>query len=301
MAQVISEQELATAVVEGEQVVTVDVLRDAAKGDKLILSGDRTCVEGLKYDFRLGPWILVGGKQPLDVRELSETERRSLVIRPGELVYVMTEEAIALPGDIKAELSLKRKISHAGVLVLGGFCVDPGYVGRLLFALFNFSSVPFPLEPGRKLIAAQFYRLDPSETPPSRNPTPILEFPADLVRLMAVYEPSTASALKDQLSTVQKQLEALRTTIQERHDWFDRFERNLDRTRDTIDRVATDVERVHEGLKRERDSRLESEKEFKQRLTEVTRETLKHGILIAMAAAILAVVVGAVLLKALAL
>ena len=134
---------------------------EAVKNETLIIGGSTNSVEGLKYDFRLGDEILFGGE--------SESRQHSLVLKPGELIFALTKEEIQLPGDVKAELSLKRKMSIAGVLVLGGFGIDPGYKGKLLFALFNFSPDPFVLEPGKKLIAAQFYRLEGKEVPPQRE------------------------------------------------------------------------------------------------------------------------------------
>src|SRR5437867_7219316 len=107
MSTVLSERELKTAVREGH----------------LIVGGKESAVEGLKYDFSLGPWMLFGGKAPINAANLTEHERANLVVRPGELVYVMSQEELDLPLDIRADLSLKRKISHLGIMVLGGSSV----------------------------------------------------------------------------------------------------------------------------------------------------------------------------------
>lgn len=53
------------------------------------------------------------------------------VIKPGETAFVTTEETLELPGDVFCQLSTKRKLSHEGILVLGGFYVDPNYKGKL--------------------------------------------------------------------------------------------------------------------------------------------------------------------------
>ncbi|MHB1501872.1 MAG: dCTP deaminase domain-containing protein, partial [Candidatus Dormibacteria bacterium] len=102
-------------------------LRQAVAEGRLIQGGKESSVEGLKYDFALGTEMLFGHKAPMDTSKLPVTEKADLVVRPGELVYVMSEETVDLPADVRADLSLKRKISHSGIMVLGGSSVDPGY------------------------------------------------------------------------------------------------------------------------------------------------------------------------------
>lgn len=104
---------------------------------QVIENGAANCVEGIKYDFRLGWNVLLPGSRPVDVRNLDEIEKTKIIVPPGSVAFVLTEERINLPKNMKAELSLKRKMGHAGILVLGGFCVDPGYRGRLLFVSFG--------------------------------------------------------------------------------------------------------------------------------------------------------------------
>ena len=135
-------------------MVTGNELLQAVESKTFIIDGAASCAEGIKYDFRLSAHILkasFGG--PIDASKLSVAERAALAVEPGEMVFVLSEERLNLPMDMKAELSPKRKLSHAGILVLGGFCIDPGYQGPLLFGLYNFSSTRFPLLPGKKVIA----------------------------------------------------------------------------------------------------------------------------------------------------
>src|SRR6266404_3318447 len=114
-------------------MVTGDELLHAVENKPFIIGGAASCAEGIKYDFRVSSRILkasFGG--PIDASKLSVAERAALAIEPGEMVFVLSEERLNLPMDMKAELSPKRKLSHAGILALGGFCIDPGYQGPLL-------------------------------------------------------------------------------------------------------------------------------------------------------------------------
>ena len=121
-------------------MLTGQELRIAVEEQTFIEGGDASCAEGVKYDLRLSPNILKASFSiPVNADTLNETEKRQLTVDSGEVVFVLTEERLRLPSNITAQLSPKRKLSHQGILTLGGFCIDPGYHGRLLIGLLNFS------------------------------------------------------------------------------------------------------------------------------------------------------------------
>ena len=293
MTRLLTEAELLKHISESAAPTTQNALRDLSAGATWILEGHPGGAEGLKYDFRLGSRILFGGSQPIDASRLTEIERGKLAIGPGEMAYVLTQEVLVLPNNVKAEIGLKRKLSHAGIVLHGGSCADPGYRGRLLFALFNFSARPFPLLPGKKIVSAQFYELEKAETPPTRPIEPILDFPDDIVHLMGQYRPATSQALAEQILDLQQKIEALNKFVRDRNEWFERFQLSLTNT----ERV---VENLGEKLDEERSNRVDGEKEFKSRLEEISRTTTKHAVfwaLLIAAAGIAAAAVLGVLIK----
>jgi deoxycytidine triphosphate deaminase len=238
-------------------VLTEPELKGAIQEGRLIVHGREQSVEGLKYDFALGTRMLFGQGAPIDASKLPEQDRARLVVKPGELVYVMSLEQLDLPEDVKAELSPKRKVSHLGIMVLGGFCVDPGYKGHLVFALYNLSTRPFPLLPGTKLIAAQFYRLDRNEVPPATHLEPIWDFPNELVQLMQVYEPVTNEGLRQTVTQLSASLEELRRQVQTKEEWFDRFQHSLDTVTRSVSELTANVDKLREGLVEEIAARKE--------------------------------------------
>jgi dCTP deaminase len=268
-------------------------LKQAIAEDRLIHGGKASSVEGLKYDFALGSQMLFGHKAPIDVAKLPELERANLVVRPGELVYVMSDETVELPNDIRADLSLKRKISHLGIMVLGGSSIDPGYKGKLIFALYNLSTRPFPLQPGRKLIAAQFYRLTPGEQPPSTSQPPeaLYEFPDDLVQLMGAYEPATVEGLRQSLHDLTRTVEDLKRQIQDKEEWYIRFQEALDKVTKSVADLTTNVDKLQSSLRDEVEAR---------KLTSEAVAGLRTGIAVnstrlVIGGALLLVVVGALI------
>jgi dCTP deaminase len=193
------------------ELVTHDHLKEIIRGGQIIVGGDPAAVEGIKYDFRLGSKFLKASlERPVDFNDLHGTERLQAKIDPGEVVFVMSEERLNLPMDMFVVLVHKRKMSHDGIAVMGGLCVDPGYEGHLLVGLYNFSSSAFQFEPGYKLIAGLFYKLSGIELGDFPRPaTKILNFPEDLVRLIRSYQPINLNSLTEQLSSLKSDMTLL--------------------------------------------------------------------------------------------
>jgi deoxycytidine triphosphate deaminase len=212
-------------------IVIEEKLKEAIKQQTFIKGGNPECAEGVKYDFRLSSRILKASyERPIDANQLSETEKGNLFIEPGEMVFVLTEERLDLPNNMLAQLSPKRKLSHAGILAIGGFCVDPLYEGRLLIGLFNLSSTRFPLIPGKKVIAAIFLTLEKSEVSDFQKPEAALEdFPDELIQVMQKYRPLIMNSVLESVQRLQNQMDALRRQIDSQNEWYNRFEGILER------------------------------------------------------------------------
>lgn len=165
-------------------LITGERLKQLVRED-IIQHGLESCVGGIKYDFRLSDRFLKTKHQtPCNISDFNPAEKENYSVEPGETVFVLSEETLRLPKDIKAEVSHKRKLSQEGIRVSGGFCIDPGYEGRLIFGILNFGSRTFILERGSKLIAAQFYRLSHEEIGTFPTPTPLHDFPDELIQIV---------------------------------------------------------------------------------------------------------------------
>jgi deoxycytidine triphosphate deaminase len=236
------------------KIVTQEALREAVRTSSFIINGEEKCAEGIKYDFRLGSRILKASfGRPVDTEKLSETEKQGLYVEAGEMVFALSEEQLALPPNMVALLSPKRKLSHTGVLVIGGFCIDPGYKGKLLIGLYNFSSTKFPLRPGKKVIAATFYQLEASELPQEISPVAsIADFPDELVEVMQKYHPSSVPSLADAIQKIKDEISALRTEILSHEEWYKRF-------KDSLDRHDQQIGDLIKGLAAEKDAREKGE------------------------------------------
>jgi deoxycytidine triphosphate deaminase len=244
--------------------MTSEELVEAIKNSTFLKNGALSSVEGIKYDFRMSSRVLKASKgRPVDLDKLTETEMTDMVVEPGEVVFVLSEESLALPANIMAQLVPKRKLSHEGIIVLGGFCIDPLYEGRLMVGLFNYSSTNFPLDPRRKLIAAVFYELQANETGTLPKPeAPIEDFPNDLKRLIASYQPIDMKGIKEHIKTVEEQITFLRGEITTDREWKKDFQTKLELQAKNIDRLL-------EGLDKEEANRIAAEKNITEQISNI--------------------------------
>lgn len=244
------------------RLITGEELHGAVEKQTFIKGGDPLSAEGVKYDFHLGPNILKASfGRPINANKLNETEKNNLVIDPGEMVFAFTQERLALPANMFALISHKRKMNHAGILVIGGTSIDPKYEGALLIGLFNFSSSRFPLMPGRKVLAATFYELEGNEQGDFPKPETFEDFPVELIEVMQKYQPSSVPALAQALERLRADVERLTTDLSSHEQWYRRFEESLGRHDSQIGELIR-------GLTAEKETRGKGE----DKLTEAVQE-----------------------------
>jgi dCTP deaminase len=81
------------------------------------------------------------------------------MLKPGHTAVVVTREKIKLPNDIAAIGFPPSSVSFKGLLVTNPGHVDPGYHGRMRFAVINMGSDKFPLCQDDKIITLLFFKL----------------------------------------------------------------------------------------------------------------------------------------------
>ncbi len=241
-------------------------LIDAVNKKTFIQNGDPLCVEGIKYDFRVSADILKASfGVPVKANQLTETEKKELYVEPGEMVFVLSEERLSLTDKMMAQLSPKRKLSHAGILAIGGFCIDPLYEGRLLIGLYNLSSTRFPLRPGKKVIAATFYELDEQERGEFSKPALVVDdFPDELVEVMQRYKPMSVLAVAEAVQKLRDELDTMRKDIRSHDEWYNRFEQSLTRHDGQIRDLL-------QGLAQEKDLRTTGQDKMTDALNKIER------------------------------
>lgn len=246
-------------------------LKLAVENNSFIKNGDIANCEGLKYDFRVSNRVLRADfSRPLEFKTANANEQEKLVIEPGEVAFVMTEETLDLPNNIFCQLSSKRKLSHGGIIILGGFTVDPNYKGKLIFGLYNISSRKYPIIPGKKLVAGIFYQLESTEiSEKPLVPEAINDFPDDLLAMIKEYKPlvdSSIAALSDNMNSMKDEIRNLKERLDEDKKWSDEFKRGLTENNAQIKALGEQISTLTENLQLEADERKKETSSLREKL-----------------------------------
>jgi deoxycytidine triphosphate deaminase len=250
-------------------------LKQAVSPTGFIKDGRIENIDGAKYDFCLSARVLKAKfKQPMDLDQLPQTRRVDFVVEPGEVVFVLTQETLVMPDNMMGILIPKRKLSHDGIMILGGLSVDPLYEGKLLIGLYNLSSSPYPIIPGKKLIAAQFYKLTDEEKKDVVKPdVKILDFPDELIRLMQNYKPVSAEAIMNTVGALETKFDNLLQEFRSKDDWFKNLQESMDKQEKTIDKIL-------ESLEKEEENRKGSDAEINKKVDSIMKGSFKTAAIV---------------------
>jgi len=250
------------------QLISRDGLERIVAQGKILENALPANTEGIKYDLRISSMLLSGDyPNSIDINQLDYEKRNKLVVAPGELIFLLTEEIVNLPDNIIALLVFKRKMNHEGVQVLGGSVVDPLYSGRLLFGLYNFSSEPFPVIPGKKIMSIMFYQLDGEEIGEFPKPEARIDsFPDELLRNMSKYKPTSQQQLERQLLEVKTSLEQIKKNFKENEQWFREFKISLKDQSQLVTQNGEQIKKLSQMLEKETESRITSQDKIADKL-----------------------------------
>jgi deoxycytidine triphosphate deaminase len=109
------------------------------------------------YDLRIACEFLItpSGRHYWPSGPEGYTERKApFMLKPGDVAFVSSVEELCMPLDLVGNIGPQFRRTLDGIMVMGGFLVDPGYDGRLHFQLVNIGSKDFEIVPGSTSIAA---------------------------------------------------------------------------------------------------------------------------------------------------
>jgi dCTP deaminase len=132
-------------------------------------------------------------------------------IPPGQFAFLLTRETVNVPADAMAFISLRTGIKFQGVINVSGFHVDPGYSGKLLYAVYNASPAPVQICEGEAIFKIWFADLDRKSERLFRGAGQN-DIPGSLISRMnrAIY---SMQALADQMRDLKLELEKQKPTI----------------------------------------------------------------------------------------
>ncbi|BCJ04511.1 hypothetical protein PRtIB026_A04570 [Pseudomonas sp. RtIB026] len=81
-------------------------------------------------------------------------------ISPGQFAFLLTEENITVPSNAIAMISIRAGYKFKGLINVSGFHVDPGWVGKLIFSVYNAGTKPIIVRRGEPLFLIVYAYLD---------------------------------------------------------------------------------------------------------------------------------------------
>jgi dCTP deaminase len=133
---------------------------------QLIEPFSKDCIESALYELSLGEEVYISALPDTphkDRKTILLKEKETAVIPPGQFAFLITLEKVSIPKDAIAFISMKFGVKAKGLINVSGFHVDPGYKGRLIFAVYNAGPLSFQVKYGERLFALWLADLDEAD------------------------------------------------------------------------------------------------------------------------------------------
>lgn len=142
-----------------------------ARGATLIVPFNENQIDCNAYRLRMGSQYYVTG-DPSEVAGTGGRSRKKLrdrdafAIPPGQFALLLSKETVTIPRDAMAFISIRTSIKFRGLINISGFHVDPGYSGKLIFAVFNASPSPIHIPEDSPIFRIWFCEMDRESNTP---------------------------------------------------------------------------------------------------------------------------------------
>jgi dCTP deaminase len=94
------------------------------------------------------------------------SDGESFLIPAGQFAYLLSKESVQIPDHAMAFISMKTRVKFQGLINVSGFHVDPGYKGKLIYAVYNASPSSIQICENDPIFKIWFCDLDRSSTSP---------------------------------------------------------------------------------------------------------------------------------------
>ena len=118
-------------------ILVDEEIQNAVKNGVIEISDfSEDCLQPASYDLRIGEegYTLSVGTI-IDINKEGE-----LQIQPGDFALIITHEKLRLPANMLGRFGLRSEYARMGFLATAGPQVDPGFEGKLVIGIVNFSS-----------------------------------------------------------------------------------------------------------------------------------------------------------------
>ncbi len=192
-----------------------ETLRHRLAAEHLIEPYDEANVKHAAYELGLGNEAFATSNSERTKTQVSEVQQ--FVIPPGQFALLLTSERVSVPKDAIAFISIKAGIKFRGLVNVSGFHVDPGFSGRLKFAVYNAGSQDIVLDHSQRVFLVWFANLDDSteDVYTGRNLNQLSISGDDIMRIQGdVASPAALKKTVDELrGDYDKRISAVETSV----------------------------------------------------------------------------------------
>lgn len=130
-------------------------------------------IDGASYRLSIGHEVYVSpsmGSTDASTKSITRLkDREAFAIPPGQFAFLLTNETLRLDVEEIAFISIRATTKYRGLVNVSGFHVDPGFQGRLTFAVFNAGPVPVHLRQGDDIFLIWYADLSDGVTVPKEG------------------------------------------------------------------------------------------------------------------------------------
>jgi len=141
-----------------------ETLEAAIRVDRLIEPFDPKRIDCAAYTLSVGDEVYISPtvddpqNNLATVRVLGKGD--GFVIPAGQFSFLITDERVIVPNNAIAFISMKATWKFRGLVNVSGFHVDPGYVGKIIFSVFNAGPRPVHVRQGDQFFLIWYACLD---------------------------------------------------------------------------------------------------------------------------------------------
>ncbi|MFJ8811635.1 dCTP deaminase [Amycolatopsis thermoflava] len=134
----------------------VELIAEAEKGILISENFQKKNVQQTCYELRAGNtyYDISNGAKRNDLRSADDY----ILVKPHQMIVVITKEGLNLPADIVGRILMKGKLFSLGLQPVNTYA-DPGFSGRLGIVIYNTSPKYIKIEPGTAIAKIEFERL----------------------------------------------------------------------------------------------------------------------------------------------
>ena len=180
-----------------------------SKGHQIFTPFDPDNIDSACYNLALGSEVFVSPTPdtPLKDRKIInlKDDTDTVIIPPGQFAFLITEEKVSIPRNSIGFISIRFGMKAQGIINVSGFHVDPGYNGKLVFAIFNASGFPKVLKKGERMFSIWLSSLEDYDSKP-RTKLGYARMPLDFID--AKNPESSIPVLAEKIEDIEKRIEA---------------------------------------------------------------------------------------------